>query len=122
MGHLRNPILLRKESSITVMAIFTKASLIKGAVMEAAFITFSGKGDTREIGLMVNMMGMGLKVGQKEVDIEGNIVMEFDMELEFISSSMAIVMLVNGLMDKAMVEEFKVVLMEVTMLVNLKLV
>lgn len=55
------------------MATVTRVNFIKEHAMEVAYIIFSEEGDMKAIGSMENMMGMGLKAGQKEADTEGNI-------------------------------------------------
>jgi|APAra0007618328_1042625.scaffolds.fasta_scaffold16764_2 hypothetical protein len=71
---------------------------------------------------MGDMMVMGLRVGLEEVDIKVNIGKVLDMVLVFIDSTLVIVMLVSGLMVKAMVLVFNLVLMVALTLVSLDLV
>lgn len=72
----------------------------------------------KEIGLMESTMAMELRVGREEVGIEVNIGKECGMDSVCILSLLAIRMLVNGLMAKAVVLDSRAVLMVVTMLDN----
>lgn len=93
------------------MEICTKVNFTKGSVMEVEFTTISLKEDMKEIGLMEDMMVMESRVGLEEVDIKVTIDKVLDMVMEFTDSTLEIVMLVNGLMVKAMDLVFSLVLM-----------
>lgn len=68
-------------------------------------------GDMKEIGLMEGMMGTALRVGPEGVDTKGSIGRDRGMDMVFISFIQGIHILENGVMDKVMGLEFKLVLM-----------